>query len=140
MELSTIRYATSCDTTEELPSVLWNPKIHDSINRNPSTGPYPETNKSSQTHAPEPYQYYQPTHDFVFLEASFFLDFHQRTHMTSLMLHVLLISSFFISSLYLYSANSTSYEVPHFAGFFNLLSLNLSSVQISDSASWSRTP
>jgi hypothetical protein len=47
MELSHSWEVASCATTQELPNVLWNPKVYYGVKKDPSTGLYPESDQFS---------------------------------------------------------------------------------------------
>jgi hypothetical protein len=49
-ELSSSCEAASCAATQELPNILWNPKVHYRVKQHPSTFPYPEPDRSSPYH------------------------------------------------------------------------------------------
>jgi hypothetical protein len=88
MELSPSREVASCATTQELPSIVWNPKVHYHVDKSlPLILILMETNAvylipilSLQV----PSQYYPPTYVFVFLAVSFLLAFPQILYMHSL--------------------------------------------------------
>jgi hypothetical protein len=86
----------------------------------------------------------QPLTSWVFPVVSYLLAFPSISYMQSssppFVLHALPISFSFTFSFKLYLEKSASYEAPHYAFFFNLLSLYLSSVQIFSSTSSSQTP
>jgi hypothetical protein len=46
-DLNTSRDAANCAATQELPSILWNPEGSLPCSQQPSTGPYPEPDRSS---------------------------------------------------------------------------------------------
>jgi hypothetical protein len=47
MELCHSLEANSCSATQEIPSILQNPEVHYCVQSSPTTGPYPEPDKSS---------------------------------------------------------------------------------------------
>jgi hypothetical protein len=51
MELSTTRETTSCAATQEIPSILWNAKVHYLFHKNnPVFGSYPEPDEITPYH------------------------------------------------------------------------------------------
>jgi hypothetical protein len=137
MELSPSWEAANCATTQELPSILWNPKVHYRVHKSPALVPvlsqinpiYTIPSYLSTIHfniVPH-LRFGHPSGLFPsgfpdsILYAFLFAPF---------VLHTLPISSSYTWSFYLYSEKSTSYEAPHYTVFSNLRSLHLSSVQI----------
>jgi hypothetical protein len=123
MELSPVWEVANCAATQELPNILWNPKVHY------PTGPYPEPDQ------------FNPYHTILSLSQIHFNMVHPPNSWSSQWslsfwlshlypICILLPHSCYIPSpssltwsFWLYLEKSTSYEAPHYVVFSNLLSL-----------------
>jgi hypothetical protein len=130
VELGPSREAISCAATQELPTILWNPKVNYRFRMNPpSTCLYPGLDQSSPHHP------ILSTQIRLGLPSRHFPSGFPTNNLYAFLLspvsstcpaHFILLGLIFK----LYLGKSTSYEALSYADFSNLLSLHPSSVQI----------
>jgi hypothetical protein len=148
MELSPSREAANCAATQEVPSILWNPKVHYRVHMSPLLVPI--LSQISPLHTIPFYLskihfniIHPPTSWSTLLALSFWLS-RQYPICIPLFPHSCDMPcpshpSWLDNSNYTW-AKTTSYEPPRYAVFSKLPPLHLSSVQIFSSALRSRTP
>jgi hypothetical protein len=126
MELRPSWEADSCAATQELPSILWKPKVPHLAYKSPSLVPIrSQINPVHTTPSGLSKIHFIVVHPPTSWSSGFSTNIVYSFLFSPFVLHALPISSSSTLSFWLYLANRTSYEAPHYVVFFNLLSLQL---------------